>query len=108
MVPEPSFIGRCAACDYDLRGAPRSGSDRCPECGLLLTAGAVRSARERSFFRCLAVWSGVAITAVVAVAFAGGLVLGDMAIQLVPLLVFLVAPAAPVIVAAYCVRRLAD
>jgi hypothetical protein len=104
---------RCAACEYDLRGAcapaPGAGAGaaaRCPECGELVGGPAAALARERVFFqrlrrRLIALFVVTAALGVAAIA-----LFHDHALFLTPLLVFLVAPAAPVLVAAYCTRRL--
>ncbi len=65
-------------------------------------------ARERAFFHRLR-WRLLALFAVTVLLGIGAITMfRDQALFLTPLLVLLVAPIAPVLVAAYCVRRLPD
>lgn len=108
MTGAPTPSSRCAACDYDLRGTTSPEGQRCPECGQAITGASAALAREQAFFRRLRrlLLALFVVTALLGIATLAAF--RDHALFLTPLLVLLVAPAAPVLVAAYCARRLPD
>ncbi len=100
--------GRCASCDYDLRGSRRAGSGQCPECGQPLSTRAVAVAHERRFFRRLRHWGLISSALVILVFAAAGLILeADDLVPALPLGLMLVATI-PVLLAAYLQRRMPE
>ena len=89
----------CHACDYDLTGTVRAGVDRCPECGDPFDSVAMERARERRAFRRVRRWVWILAALAILMAAATYLLLSDHAVLIAPLVVFAVAPLAPVLLA---------
>jgi predicted RNA-binding Zn-ribbon protein involved in translation (DUF1610 family) len=108
MIGASSIPMQCVSCDYDLRGTAGESAPRCPECGQSLADGAMARALERSFFRRLRRRLAALSMLVATLTTATLLAFPEHVLFVAPLLVLMVAPVAPVLLAAYCARVLPD
>jgi len=104
-VRHQSTRPRCGSCDYDLTGTVEEGPGRCPECGDRLDAAGLDRARERHAFR--RVRRRLWILGVLAVVLSAAtyLLLSDHAVFIAPMVIFVVAPIAPVLLAGAAEER---